>query len=320
MNERIIAEKNKILELVAGSFLYGTNTETSDKDYYGVFVPDVEYVLGFRRCEEVDFSIVKKDDNDKNTPDSVDRKFYELRKFVKLAMENNPNIIEILFVNEASTIFINDIGKELLAIKHKFPHKGAKQKFLGYAFSQKHKMVIKKDHYFDLINGLDYLNKFNEDKYIAEIILDTHKPHFIGTSYSDQHNVKFIVIGDMNLLPSMTVKKARSMIQDRLDRVGNREELLLRYGFDTKFASHLIRLMLEGVELLETGNIEFPLKDRQLILDIKQGKWTINNVLNFSTDLEKKIEDLGINSKLPDKPNVDELERFTINTLHKHLF
>ena len=109
MNERIIAEKNKILELVTGSFLYGTDTETSDKDYYGIFMPEIEYVIGFRRCEEVDFSVIKKDANDKNTADSIDRKFYEFRKFIKLAMENNPNIIEILFVNKINTLFINDV-------------------------------------------------------------------------------------------------------------------------------------------------------------------------------------------------------------------
>jgi len=320
MNERIIAEKNKILEIVTGSFLYGTNTETSDKDYYGIFMPEVEYVLGFRRCEEVDFSVVKKDENDKNTPDSIDKKFYEFRKFIKLAMENNPNIIEILFVNDTNTVSINDIGKELLSIKHKFPHRGAKQKFLGYAFSQKHKMVIKKDHYFDLINALDYIHRFDDGKTILEVALDTHCPKFLLKVYDIKHNVNFIQVGDLNITGSHSIRTVKAMLQDRIDKVGNREELLLKYGFDTKFASHLIRLMIEGVELLKTGNIEFPLKERQLILDIKQGKWTITKILDFSSDLEKKIEELGNNSKLPEKPNIEELEKFTINTLQKFLF
>jgi len=320
MNERKIAEKNKILELVSGSFLYGTNTETSDKDYYGVFMPDIEYVLGFRKCEEVDFSVISKDEDDKNTIDAVDRKFYEFRKFMKLSMENNPNIIEILFVNSKNTLFVNDIGKELLKIKHKFPHKGAKQKFLGYAFSQKHKMVIKKDHYFDLISALDYIQRFDDGKTILEVVLESNFPKFFSRNYDSQHNVNFIEIGDLNITASHSIRTVKAMLQDRIDKVGNREELLLKYGFDTKFASHLIRLMLEGIELLETGEIKFPLRERQLILDVKLGKWTINKILDFSNDLEKKIEELGNISTLPDKPNVEELEKFTINTLEKYLF
>lgn len=319
MNERIMAEKNKILEMVSGSFLYGTNTETSDKDYYGIFMPDVEYILGFRRCEEVDYSIISKDDKDKNKSDAVDRKFYEFRKFIKLAMENNPNIIEIIFVNPENTLFINELGKELLSIKHLFPNKGAKQKFLGYAFSQKHKMVIKKDHYFDLISALDYIGRFYDGKTILEIALETNCPPFFKRNYDPKHNVNFIQVGDINITPSHTVRTVRSMLQERIGKVGNREELLLKYGFDTKFASHLIRLMLEGVELLETGEIKFPLKERQLILDVKLGKWPINKILDFSNDLEKKLEELALISTLPDKPNVKALEEFTIKTLRKYI-
>ena len=245
MNERQMAEKNKILEVVSGSFLYGTNTETSDKDYVGIFMPNVEYILGFKRCDEVDFSTISKDEKNKNTQAAVDMKLYEFRRFVKLAMENNPNILEILFVNEENRIFCNDIGKELLAIKCLFPHQGAKQRFLGYAVSQRHKMI------------------------------NCH------------------------------------------GRAGNREEIVSAHGYDTKFASHLIRLMFEGVELLETGSIEFPLKERRTILDIKQGKWEMSKVLDFSSELEKQIE--SIDSKLPAKPNVEALERFTINKLRNFM-
>jgi predicted nucleotidyltransferase len=314
MKEREIAEKNKILEIITGSFLYGTNTETSDKDYYGIFMPSIEYVLGFRRCEEVDFSIMEKDESGKNTKNALDRKFYEFRKFIKLAMECNPNIIEILFVNKENTIFINEIGKELVDMRHMFPYKGLKAKFLGYAFSQKHKMVIKKDHYFDLINARDYINKFDDDMYLMQLAVTSH-PNFIKSTYDDKQNIKFVVIGDLNITPSKTIKSTKLILDNRINAVGNREELLLKYGFDTKFASHLIRLMLEGIELLQTGGLVFPLKERQMILDIKNGKWEIAKILNFSNELEKEIESLAINSKLPDKPNIDKLEEFTINKL-----
>ena len=54
----------------------------------------------------------------------------------------------------------------------KFVHIGCVQKFLGYAFSQKHKMVIKKDNYFDFISAVDYLKTIDSGKSLIEIILD----------------------------------------------------------------------------------------------------------------------------------------------------
>jgi len=315
----LIADKNKILEIISGSHLYGTNTENSDKDYIGIFLSPIEYILGFKKCEEIDMSIQDKDKNGKNTDKAIDKKLYEFRKFVQLALANNPNILEILFVNEKNIVFENELGQKLLDIKHLFPHKGLKQKFLGYAFSQKHKMIIKKDCYFDLINGVNYLSKIDKNKFLIEIITLSTCPHFIKLRKSEYNNVKFVSIGDINFSPSLPIKKVIKSLEERISKVGNRRGLLNRYGFDVKFASHLIRLMLEGIELLKTGKLEFPLKDRQLLLDIREGKWTIEQVLEFSEQLEREMESLTISSPLPAKPRIEEIEKFTIGILYDYI-
>src|SRR5437868_3844965 len=50
----------------------------------------------------------------------------------------------------------------------------------------------------------------------------------------------------------------------------NRPELITLYGFDTKFAGHMIRLGLQGIELLETGTITLPMPEpwRTWIIDL----------------------------------------------------
>lgn len=315
----IIAEQNKILEIVSGSHLYGTDTAKSDKDYVGIFIPTVEYILGFKRCEEVNLSIQDKDTNGKNTSKAIDRKLYEFRKFIKLALDNNPNILEILFVNDKNLVYKNEVGQKLLDIKHLFPHKGLKQKFLGYAFAQKHKMVIKKDCYFDLINAVDYLSKIDKNKFLIEVVTMTKCPPFIKLRKSKYNNVKFVSIGDLNFSPSLPIKRVIKNLEARISKAGNRKGLLNKYGFDVKFASHLIRLMFEGVELLKTGKLEFPLKERKLLLDIRKGKWDMEQVLNFSQQLENEIEDLIISSDLPDKPRTEEIEKFTIGVLYDYI-
>ena len=310
--------KNKILEFNTGSHLYGTNTAESDRDVCGIFMPNIDYILGFKRCEEIDCSIKDKIDG-KNTKDAVDKKYYEFRKFIKLALDNNPNILEMLFVNDENILYTNKVGRKLLSMCCMFPHRGLKQKFLGYAFSQKHKMIIKKDNYYDLRNTINYLSKFNSQKLLAEIITRTDLPYFIKGQYDKNHNVRFIRVGDLNIVPSKNVAQAMNIIQDRLDKVGNREELVLKYGYDTKFASHLIRLMLEGIELLTTGALEFPLKEKTTILSIKNGNWKVEDIFAYSEYLEHSIEAIEKKSPLPKKPQIQKIENYCISELQEWL-
>ncbi len=312
MNLQQIAQDNKILEIIVGSHLYGTQTPTSDLDYSGIFLPTEEFVLGFQRVEEVSLSQKDKDAAGKNTPNAIDRTFYEFRKFVKLALENNPNILEQLFVNEANIIYINTVGRALLAQRHRFLHKGLLPKFKGYAFSQKHKMIIRTDKFHELQNALTYLTDYPEPKTILVELKNKLLPFM-------KFNQDYCVIGDLNLPKSIYVKKAVNMIEERLSKVGNRKDLVTKYGFDTKFASHLIRLLLECRELISQGDLNFPLSYKETILDIKRGQWTIKEVLDYSEQLEAEI-DLAVNkSELPNKPRFDEIEKFTINLLRQYI-
>lgn len=312
MNLTKIAEDNKILEIKVGSHLYGTDTPTSDLDYSGIFLPTKELVFGFQQVEEVNLSIIDKDEAGKNTQNAIDRKLYEFRKFVKLAIENNPNIIEQLFVNEPNIIDINDAGRALLAQKDKFPHLGLIKKFKGYAFSQKHKMIIRTDKFHELGNALNYLKGYTRQKDLLIELKNKFLPFMKFTN-------DYCVIGDLNLQKGIYVKKAVNMIEERLSKVGNRKSLITKYGFDTKFASNLIRLILEGKELVSTGKIVFPLSYKDTLLEIKQGQWTIKEVLDYAEQLEAEMDKAAKQSDLPSNPRHDEIETFAINLLENHL-
>ena len=311
MNLNQIAHDNKILEIRVGSHLYGTHTPTSDNDFSGIFLPIKSFVFGFQKVDEINLSISDKDDMGKNTQYAVDRKLYEFRKFVKLALDNNPNIIEQLFVNEENIVYINEAGRALLKKRHQFPHKGLLSKFKGYAFSQKHKMVIRSDKFHELDNAFHYLKDFAKPKELLIELKDKHLP-FI------KFNKDYCIIGDLNLQKGIYVKKALNMIEERLSKVGNRKTLITKYGFDTKFASHLIRLLMEGNELLNTGSIHFPLTYKETLLDIKQGKWTIKEVLDYSEQLENDIDLAAKTSELPKNPRTADIETFMIALLEEH--
>jgi predicted nucleotidyltransferase len=311
MNEKLFAEQGKVLEYRVGSHLYGTNTPTSDEDFSGVFVAPEEYYLGLNSVEEVDLSIVSKNKDGKNNPDAVDRKLYEFRKFVRLSLENNPNVVEQLFVTEPNLLFSNDFGRELLSNRHMFLHRGLRHKFLGYGFSQKHKMVIRTDKFYELKNALDWMKDFNKPETYMVELKDKQLPFMVFKK-------KHVTIGDLDFELTRQLRWVMKKIEERLNKVGNRKELYLSKGYDTKFASHFLRLLIEGMELLETGDLQFPLRDRQLVLEVKEGKWGMNEVLKLGEELEKWVEKLTEKSPLPSRPRFDEVNRLVVGMLKKH--
>jgi len=312
MNAKEIAEKNKILEFTIGSHLYGTAIPTSDKDYSGVFMPDENMVFGFERADNVDLSLKSKREDGKNDTDAVDITLYEIRKFIKLALENNPNILEQMFINHENIIFSNWYGNELLKHAHLFPYKRLEEKFLAYAFSQKHKMVIRTDNYHALENASewleDYVKTVEDGKRLLVEITDKKLP-FMSVKGDT------VLVGDLNFQKHFMLRRVKKMITDRLSKATNRKELLTKHGYDTKFASHLIRLMLEGRELLITGNLVFPLKERQLIIDVKLGKYKMTEVLKMAEEFEKSVKDAVTISSLPSKPRYDDVQNLVKNLL-----
>lgn len=207
-------------------------------------------------------STLSKSADGKNDENAVDRKLYEIRKFMKLAMENNPNVLEMLFVNKENVVFEDAFGQMLLDNAYLFPWKGAKQKFLGYAFGQKHKMQIRTENFSDLNIAYSFLVSAVEET--PNKLLAEYRGCLLpgGIDKGDS-----FTIGDLNFHPSRKIKDVAKMLKSRLDKATNRSGLMEKYGYDTKFASHLIRLMYEGQHILRTGRLIFPLPEADFLRD-----------------------------------------------------
>ncbi len=61
--------------------------------------------------------------------------------------------------------------------------------------------------------------------------------------------------------------------RERLLGMPKRPELIEAHGYDTKYASHALRLGLQGIELWRTGGLSLPMerRDREDVLTIKTG-------------------------------------------------
>src|SRR5690348_2650853 len=112
-----------------GSHAYGLATPTSDLDIKGVCIESVPYHLGYLNH----FEQSEKYAHNGHPHDEV---VYSLKKFVKLAADCNPNIIEVLFSNEEDHLKVDKFGQKLLDVRDEFISKKARHTFSGYAHAQ----------------------------------------------------------------------------------------------------------------------------------------------------------------------------------------
>jgi len=307
MQEEDMAERNKVLVVKVGSNLYGTNDENSDEDYVGIFIADLPYYFGMHHIKNINLDKQIKDERGKNTKDSKDVTFYEIRKFFKLAIANNPNIIEIFFAPENCIVYANGVGQKILESYKHFIHKELFLKFLGYANSQKHKLRIKREHFHSLNDALNFFNSLSEND-LDRLIVEFDEPFIV----KKDHSVK---IGDLYFPKGKTIRKLKSKIEERLSKFTNRKELILAHGYDSKFAYHLIRLLIEAEELLKTKRLRFPLVDAPMLKRIKHGHYSLEDVLESTEELEKQVQKAYEESKLPKTVNFDAIENILIECI-----
>lgn len=314
-----LVEKGKILEIKSGSHLYGLNTPTSDEDYVGVFFAPDDYIYGLKTVEQVDLSIVDKYENGKNTKFAVDRKFYELKRFIKLVSQGNPNVIELLFASDESVVYASDFGRFLFENRKLFVSKNIIPKFLGYAESQKRKLMVRTDNMKDLIDGIKFLQEEitngNEKIVLPEL---SNKSEF-NRLFKETSNKVHYRIGAYTINRNITIKSAVKWIEDLLANTSNRIENIKSAGWEFKHGSHLLRLLYQTIELCETGDLKYPLKDKDLLLRVKNGEVPYKEFIQLVEIAEDYLEMIKDNNKLPDKPNMKQIEKIVVEGYKKWL-
>jgi predicted nucleotidyltransferase len=81
----------------------------------------------------------------------------------------------------------------------------------------------------------------------------------------------------------------KSWINWKQNRNPSRHELEVKYGFDCKSASHLVRLMRMGWEILSEKKVLVKRPDADEIKSIRNGKWTYDQLLSYFNDMEVKL-------------------------------
>lgn len=113
----------------------------------------------------------------------------------------------------------------------------------------------------------------------------------------------------------MRAQKER-LIGTRGQRRVNRPELIEAHGFDTKYAMHVARLGLQGIELLSTGRLTLPMAepDRSRVMAIRRGDVSLEDALAEIDDIERKLHTAVENSPLREVPDYERVDAYLIET------
>lgn len=133
-----------ILYTVSGSQAYGMATDTSDIDIRGVALGSRESYLGlsggFEQLENPEhfppLDVFSPREQEIISRTKLEGTIYELRKFLRLALGCNPNIIEVLYCRDEEVRLITPEGERLREARDLFLSAKAKHTLSGYATSQ----------------------------------------------------------------------------------------------------------------------------------------------------------------------------------------
>lgn len=95
----------------------------------------------------------------------------------------------------------------------------------------------------------------------------------------------------------------------------NRPELEEKYGFDTKYAMHMLRLGFQGVELLTTGGLQLPMvgEPQSVCYACRRSEIPLQDVLTRVGLLERELKDLIDVGPIRATPDKEAVESWMVN-------
>lgn len=97
-----------------------------------------------------------------------------------------------------------------------------------------------------------------------------------------------------------------------------RKTLVQKFGYDTKNAAHLIRLLRMAIEFLNDGRLYVERHDATQLLQIKRGEWELEKVKEEADRLFKMADDAFLKSTLPVEPDLDKINEMSTAILTEH--
>lgn len=239
-------------ETMMGSIACGVSGDDSDIDIYGFCIPPKEiifphltgYIDGFGRQYQRFDQYQQHHIKDKDAGKTYDITIYGIVRYFHLLMENNPNILDSIFVPQFCIQHITKVGQIVRENRKLFLHKGCFHRLKGYSYSQLHKMRSKNPE-------------------------------------------------------------------------GKRLEIREEFGYDTKFAYHIVRLLSQCEQILIEHDLDLQ-RNKEHLKAIRRGEVPEEDIYKWFSDKEKQLEKIYSESKLRNSPDLIAIKRLLLQCLEEH--
>jgi hypothetical protein len=236
---------------------------------------------------------------------------YEIRKAFSLLLQGNPNILSMLWVAPEYTLTQEPAAREIIANRKLFLGKHVYNAFAGYAHQQMQKMETR-----DPAELRQYLAVTAEMKFRG--IHPNHKGDSFPEPVRETGEEKDIAHWDDEKLRAKLAHYQRK--GENLGYMGDkRKQLVLEHGYDSKNAAHLIRLLRMAVEFFQTGEMLVKRPDREELLAIKRGVWSLGDVKDLAAVLFAKAKAAKESADMPDEPDYAGAEKLLVRLISERL-
>ena len=339
-----------------GSHAYGTNTESSDEDFKGIIIPPKEYYLGtIHRLEQIELKAPNPD-----AVIYEIRKFFNLAiecnpAIIEVLHTDPSDHFLVSPIGEEILAHKDDflskkikhtfLGYSVSQLKRIQTHKrwimnppshlptraeyGLPETTLipqDQLLAAEAEVRKELDRFqFDFMEGLEEAQKIEVrstmENMLAELKI-TRDQHWMAAARKIGLSDNFIEL--MQLERQYTgAKREWDQYQNwKATRNKARSALEEKYGYDTKHAYHLVRLIRMCKEVLTTGKVIVKHPDREELLAIRNGAWSYESLMEFAEKADAELNVLYNQStvlpKTPDKEKLDRLcIRFSIETVFR---
>jgi uncharacterized protein len=337
-----------------GSHAYGTNTPASDEDFKGIAIPPKPYFLGtMNKFEQAE---LKAPDPDAVIYDI--RKFFNLAadcnpNIIEVLHTDPSDHFIVDPIGEVILEHKNDflskkikhtfLGYSVAQLKRIKTHKQwimnpivNEPKRGGFGLAEKSEIdssqlaavqsEIRKEldrFQFDFMEGLEEAQKIEIRSTMTEMLSElkiTNEQHWEATARKIGLSDNFI---DVLRKENMYANARRSWEQYnnwKKTRNPARAALEEKFGYDTKHAYHLVRLIRMCREILTTGKVIVKRPDREELLTIRNGAWSYEQLIDFAESEDKALAELYLTSTaLPKTPDKEKLDQLCIQLVERSL-
>lgn len=98
-----------------------------------------------------------------------------------------------------------------------------------------------------------------------------------------------------------------------------RKALEDRFGYDTKFGMHVVRLMRMAREVLESRTLRVKRPDAEELRAIRDGAWSFEALEQWATDRDAELDAIEATSSLPKVPDRAKLDLLCCELVEKSL-